>query len=82
MGLPPTLGSRGTVLSPDFGKELKAIREEAERKGWRVFRGKRYWHLYCPCTKKHKKNMAISPSDPNYVKNLLGQLGRATCWKG
>lgn len=24
--------------------------------------------------------MHLSPSDPNYVRNLLGQLSRATCW--
>lgn len=68
-------------MSPNLRKELEKIREEAERRGWRVFRSKRYWKMYCSCPKKCKKNMSLTPSDPNYVKNLLGQLGRATCWK-
>lgn len=68
-------------MSPDLQKELREIRKEAERRGWRVTKGKRYWKMYCPCRQKHKKTMALTPSDPNYVKNLLGQLNRATCWK-
>jgi len=68
-------------MSPNLRKELEAIRKEAERKNWRVERGKRYWKMYCPCPEKHKKSMSLTPSNPNYVKNLLGQLIRATCWK-
>jgi len=30
----------------------------------------------CRCLKTVK----LTPSDPNYLRNLLGQLGRATCW--
>lgn len=61
------------------GKELEGIRREAERRGWRVDRGKRYYKMWCPCG-KHMKTVKLTPSDPNYVKNLLGQLRRATCW--
>jgi hypothetical protein len=37
--------------------------------------------MYCPkkCG-KHIKTMHLSPSDPNYARNVLGQLRRATCW--
>lgn len=69
-------------MSPDFEKELKAIRKEAEQQGWRVWRDKGYWKMYCPCPKKCKKTMALSPSGAHYVTNLLGQLRRNTCWKG
>ncbi|REF00367.1 hypothetical protein [Thermomonospora umbrina] len=68
-------------MSPNLRKELEAIRKEAVGRGWRVERGSKYWKMYCPCPKKCKKNMALTPSDPNYVINLLGQLRRATCWK-
>lgn len=68
-------------MSPDLQKELRAIREEAERQGWRVWRRGGYWKMYCPCPKKCKKFISLTPSNPNYVKNLLGQLGRTTCWK-
>lgn len=68
-------------MSPNFDKELKAIRKEAEKQGWRVIRGKK-WKMLCPCPAKHKKGMSLTPSGPDYVKNLLGELRRATCWKG
>jgi hypothetical protein len=35
--------------------------------------------MWCPCG-KHWKTVKLTPSDPNYVRNLLGQLRRATCW--
>jgi hypothetical protein len=63
----------------NLGKELAAIRQEASDKGWRVERGKRYYKMWCPCG-KHMKTVKLTPSDPNYVRNLLGQLRRATCW--
>jgi hypothetical protein len=69
-------------MSPNLDRELEEIREEAERQGWRVFRGQGYWKMYCPCPKKCKKMMSLTPSNPKYVTNLLGQLRRATCWKG
>lgn len=68
-------------MSPNIQKELKEIRKEAERQGWRVFRDSKYWKMYCPCPRKCKKTMKLSPSDANYIKNLRGQLGRKTCWR-
>ena len=79
MVLPHTLGP-GARLSPNFEKELKAIRKEAEDKGWRVVRGKK-WKMYCPCPEKHLKNMSLTPSGADYVRNLVKELDRATCWK-
>lgn len=37
--------------------------------------------MKCPCPKKHLKTVHLSPSSPNYLKNLTMQLKRATCWK-
>lgn len=68
-------------MSSHQQKELAAIREEARRKGWRVERGKGYWKMWCPSwCGKHWKTMHLSPSDPNYARNLRGRLGRVTCW--
>jgi hypothetical protein len=61
-------------------KDLERILKEAEDRGWRVERGKRYYKIYCPCPEMHKKSVHLTPSDPGYRRNLLGQLGRATCW--
>lgn len=59
--------------------DLAAIRRQASEKGWRVEKGKKYYKMWCPCG-KHWKTVKLTPSDPNYIRNLLGQLRRATCW--
>lgn len=64
---------------PDKG--LEAVLREAERQGWRVERGRRYYKMKCPCDDKHLKTVHISPSDPNYLRNLTGLLKRETCWE-
>jgi hypothetical protein len=65
----------------DVKERLKKIRREAGNQGWRVERGKNYYKMWCPNPCRCFKTMHLSPSDPNYPRNLLGQLGRATCWK-
>jgi len=62
-------------------KNIDPILRAAERQGWRVSREKRYYKMWCPCPAKHWKTVHLTPSDRNYVKNLLGQLKRSTCWK-
>lgn len=62
-------------------KDLEPVLAEAEDKGWRVEKGKKYWKMYCPCPDKHLKTVKLTPSDPRYRQNLLGQLRRATCWE-
>jgi hypothetical protein len=37
--------------------------------------------MYCPCPEKHFKTVKLTPSGANYLKDLLGQLRRATCWE-
>lgn len=61
-------------------KDLETVLQEAEGKRWRVDKGKKYFKMYCPCADRHKKTVHLSPSSPNYRRNLLAQLGRATCW--
>jgi len=36
--------------------------------------------MLCPNKCRCLKTVKLTPSDPNYLRNLLGQLGRATCW--
>lgn len=61
--------------------ELEDVLLEAEQKGWRVTRGKRYFMMWCPCVVKHKKTVRLTPSGRNYKRNLLGELKRSTCWE-
>jgi len=61
-------------------KDLEAVLQEAEGKDWRVEKGKKYFKMLCPKQCKCWKTVKLTPSDPNYLRNLLGQLSRATCW--
>ncbi|MGW5878477.1 hypothetical protein ACWFMI_18195 [Nocardiopsis terrae] len=62
-------------------KDLESVLKGAEARGWRVERRKKYYKMYCPCQDKHFKTVKLSPSGANYLKDLLGQLRRATCWE-
>jgi hypothetical protein len=63
-------------------KDLEAVLSNAERQGWRVTkRPNSYFKIYCPCADKHLKTVHLSPSSSNYLRNLLGELKRKTCWK-
>jgi len=54
--------------------------KEAGDKGWRIEKRKKYFKILCPNPCKCWKTVHLGPSDPNYLRNLLGQLRRATCW--
>jgi hypothetical protein len=60
--------------------DIDAVLKEARNRRWRVERGKGYYKMWCPCPDKHMKTVHLTPSSPNYVRNLVGQLRRATCW--
>ncbi|SEN89313.1 hypothetical protein SAMN05660976_08549 [Nonomuraea pusilla] len=63
-------------------KEIREVLKEAEEQGWRVEPPKgRYWSIWCPCEDRHKSTIKISPSNPNYVRELRKKLNRETCWK-
>lgn len=62
-------------------KELETILKMAEAQGWVVEKAKKYFKMKCPCEGLHAKTVHLTPSNPLYLKNLLGYLKRATCWK-
>jgi hypothetical protein len=62
-------------------KELEAVLKEAEEKGWRVEKGKKYFKMWCPAScGRHWKTVKLTPSGGDYLRNLIGQLNRSTCW--
>jgi len=69
------------MTRPTKYTEIGEVLAESVRQGWRVERGKKYYKMLCPCPEKHWKTVHLTPSDPNYVRNLVGQLRRATCWE-
>ena len=62
-------------------KELRKVTDGADARGWEGTRGKGYFMMKCPCPEKHKKTVHLSPSNPNYTRELLGFLRRYTCWE-
>lgn len=61
-------------------KDLEPILDAAENKGWHVQRRRKYYMMRCPCG-QHQKTVKITPSDPNYPRNLRGWLKRSGCWE-
>jgi len=61
-------------------KDLEAVLAEGEDLSWLVTKGKKYFKMKCPCG-KHIKSVHLSPSDPNYRRNLTGWLKRTGCWR-
>ena len=62
-------------------KDLEKVLKSAEAQGWRIERRKGYYKLKCPCSERHLKTVSLTPSGANYLRNLVGQLNRATCWE-
>lgn len=62
-------------------KELEALLKEAEARGWRVTKGRKYYTIWCPCPGKHRETVHLTPSDPNYGRNLRAHLRLTTCWE-
>ncbi|SNQ46652.1 conserved hypothetical protein [Frankia canadensis] len=59
-------------------KELECLLREAERQGWIVEKGRKYFKIYCPCG-AHKHTVHLTPSSSGYERNLRGHLRRQTC---
>jgi hypothetical protein len=62
-------------------KDLEKVLKAAEQQGWTVTKRPRgYFKIYCPCADKHLKTVHLTPGSA-YLRNLLGELRRNTCWK-
>jgi hypothetical protein len=61
-------------------KDIEDAAKEVLAHGWTEVDGKRYRKFRCPCG-AHMKTIKKTPSDPNYVRNLLAWFRRQDCWK-
>jgi hypothetical protein len=61
-------------------KELEAVLKEAEDRGWRVEKRRKYWMMWCPCG-ECLKTVKCTPSLMTYERNLRAKLARDTCWE-
>ena len=68
----------GRSRHPD--KDLEKLLAEAKRKGWQVKKGKKYYTMRCSCG-RHQKTVRLTPSGPNYERNLRHWLKRTGCWE-
>lgn len=63
-------------------QDIEAVLREAEARHWRVERKKGYYKAKCPCSKKHANwSIKLTPSNPNYAKNLAAWFQRQSCWE-
>jgi len=59
-------------------KEFEDVRRSAERQGWTVTRGRKYFKMKCPCADRDMKMMHITPRQ-HYLRNFTKTLQRDTC---
>jgi hypothetical protein len=62
-------------------KDIEAVLREAEAHGWRVERNKGYYKAKCPCGRHANWSIKLTPSNPNYAKNLAAWFQRQSCWE-
>lgn len=53
---------------------------EAEDHGWTFEKRRKYFFGKCHCG-THMKTVKMTPSDPNYGKNLRAWFKRQPCWE-
>ncbi|MGH9211040.1 MAG: hypothetical protein ACRD2C_10200 [Acidimicrobiales bacterium] len=68
------------MRSKHQNKDLEKLLKQAEKLGWRVGKGKKYFMMRCPCG-QHQRTVKLTPSDPNYGTNLRAWLKRTGCWE-
>lgn len=59
-------------------KELEAVIRAAEKRGWWASKTN-YYQLRCPCG-RHGKTIHLTPSNPNYERNLRNVFENFPCW--
>ena len=67
-------------------KDIEAVLREAEARDWTVYRDKGYYKAKCPCGDHANWSIKLTPSNPNYAKNLTAKnltawFQRQSCWE-
>ena len=60
-------------------KDIEGVMRDAEARGWRFEKGRKYYKAYCPCG-DHLHTVHMTPSDPWYVVYLKYRCARLACW--
>jgi len=59
-------------------KEIEKLLREFDALGWRILDPPTYYQVRCSCG-LHKRSIHLTPSDPNYVRNVRQWLERQNC---
>lgn len=60
-------------------KDLERLLRGCESAGWRFEKGKKYYKGRCGCG-DHRKTVKLTPSNPNYLRNVRQWFKRQRCW--
>lgn len=69
------MGSR--PRHPD--KVLEQLIQDAEDRGWRVTRERKYYKALCPCPDKCKEQVHLTPQG-DYAKNKRNKMSKCPWW--
>jgi hypothetical protein len=61
-------------------KDIEAFLRLLESKGWRIEKRKYFW-VRCAEGCRCMKTVHLTPSDPNYLRNLQQWVRRCPCWR-
>jgi hypothetical protein len=63
-------------------RDLELLLRSLEGQGWTVEKGRKYFKAKCgPPHRACLKTIKLTPSDPNYARNLRGWFRRSGCWE-
>lgn len=60
-------------------KDIEKVLREYDQCGWRIEDPPKYYRVKCPCG-KHQRSVHLTPSGPDYAKNLRAWLHRQACY--
>lgn len=60
-------------------KDIEKVLDEYHAAGWRIEDPPKYYTVKCPCG-DHQRTVHLTPSGPNYAKNLRAWLHRQPCY--
>lgn len=67
----------GRPRHPD--QDLEALIRDAEKRGWRVSKERKYYKAYCPCPNKCFEMIHMTPKG-NYAKNKRNKMSKCPAW--
>lgn len=61
-------------------KDLQKVLELLHHHGYKIADPPKYYSVRCPCG-EHQRQVHLTPSNPNYGKDVLRWAQRWSCWR-